>query len=115
MDGKTLRGSGAGAKTAVTCSRSLTISTGVVLGQAEVGAKANEIPMFTPLLDRIDIAGAVITADAMHAHAGYLAGRGAYYLLTVKGTSRSARPARGPALAPGSPRLRHPGARPWPG
>jgi hypothetical protein len=50
----------------------------VVLGQAEVGAKTNEIPMFTPLLDRIDIAGAVITADAMHAHAGYLAGRGAH-------------------------------------
>jgi len=44
--------------------------------------------VFCGLLDHIDIAGAVITADAMHAqhsHATYLAGRGARYLLTVKG------------------------------
>jgi predicted transposase YbfD/YdcC len=43
--------------------------------------------MFPLLLDRIDITGAVITADAMHAqrgHATYLAGRGAHYVLTVK-------------------------------
>jgi predicted transposase YbfD/YdcC len=40
------------------------------------------------LLDRDDLAGAVVTADAMHAqraHAEYLvAQRGAHYLLTVK-------------------------------
>ena len=40
---------------------------GVVLGQVEVDAKTNEIPMFTTLLDRLDIADAVITADALHA------------------------------------------------
>jgi predicted transposase YbfD/YdcC len=43
--------------------------------------------MFAALLDRIDITGAVITADALHAqreHATYLAGRGAHYLLIVK-------------------------------
>jgi hypothetical protein len=60
---------------------------GVVMGQAEVGAKTSEIPMFTRLLDRIAIAGAGITADAMHAqraHAGCLAGCGAHYLLTVR-------------------------------
>ena len=54
---------------------------GVVLGQVEVGAKTNEIPMFSTLLDHLDIAGAVITADALHAqreHATYLAGRGAH-------------------------------------
>jgi predicted transposase YbfD/YdcC len=59
----------------------------VVLGQAEVGAKTNEIPLFTALLDRIGISGAVITANALHAqreHATYLAGRGAHYLLIVK-------------------------------
>jgi predicted transposase YbfD/YdcC len=52
-----------------------------------VGAKTNEIPMFPVLCDRIEIGGAVITADAMHAqrgHATYLAGRGAHYLFTVK-------------------------------
>src|SRR5204862_5104518 len=60
---------------------------GVVLGQTEVGAKTNEIPLFTALLDRLDIQDAVITADALHAqrsHATYLAGRGAHYLLIVK-------------------------------
>ena len=60
---------------------------GVVLGQLEVGAKNNEIPMFTALLDRIEITGAVITADALHAqreHALYLARRRAHYLLIVK-------------------------------
>jgi predicted transposase YbfD/YdcC len=44
--------------------------------------------MFATLLDRIDIAGAIITADTMHAqrtHAQYLVGRrGAHYVLTVK-------------------------------
>ena len=55
-------------------------------GQVDVGAKTNEIPLFTALLDRIEITGAVITADAPHAqrdHATYLAGRGARYLLIV--------------------------------
>jgi predicted transposase YbfD/YdcC len=58
-----------------------------VLGQVEVGAKTNEIPLFTILLDRLDIQDAVITADALHAqrsHATCLTGRGARYLLIVK-------------------------------
>jgi predicted transposase YbfD/YdcC len=57
------------------------------LGQVEVGAKTNEIPLFTTLLDRLDVRDAVITADALHAqrdHAAYLARRGAHYLLIVK-------------------------------
>jgi predicted transposase YbfD/YdcC len=57
------------------------------LGQVEVGAKTNEIPMFSALLDRIGITGAVITADALHAqrdHATYLARRRAHYLLIIK-------------------------------
>jgi hypothetical protein len=45
--------------------------------------------MFAALLDSIDLAGAVVTADAVHAqraHTGYLAGqRGAHYLITVEG------------------------------
>jgi predicted transposase YbfD/YdcC len=59
----------------------------VVLGQLEVGAKTNEIPLFTALLDRIEITGAVISADALHAqreHARYLARRRAHYGITVK-------------------------------
>ncbi len=73
-----------------------------MLGEVGVGAKMNEIPMFPVLLDRIDIAGAVVTADAMHAqrgHATYLAGRGAHFLLTVKPQPAwPVRPAGGAAL-----------------
>src|SRR6266508_560677 len=61
---------------------------GVVVGQVDVEAKTNEIPMFTTLLDRIELSGTVVTADAMHAqraHATYLVDqRDAHYLLTVK-------------------------------
>jgi hypothetical protein len=42
--------------------------------------------MFTTLADCIDIADAIITADAMHAqraHAHYLVERRAHYVLTV--------------------------------
>jgi predicted transposase YbfD/YdcC len=88
VDGKTLRGSGAGGEDGRHLLAALDHAHGVVLGQVEVGAKTNEIPMFTVLLDRIGIQDAVITADAMHAqraHAEYLARRGAHYLLTIKG------------------------------
>jgi len=61
---------------------------GVVLGQVDVAAKTNEIPMFATLLDRIDLRGAIVTADAMHAqrgHAEYLVDqRAAHFVLTVK-------------------------------
>ena len=64
----------------------------LVLGQVEVGAKTNEIPMFAPLLETLAAAGVdlgevVITADALHsqrAHAEYLHSRGAEFVLTVK-------------------------------
>jgi predicted transposase YbfD/YdcC len=89
VDGKTLRGSGGAGGPARHLLAALDHARGVVLGQVDVQAKTNEIPMFAPLLDRVDLAGAVVTADALHAqraHAQYLAGqRGAHYLITVKG------------------------------
>jgi predicted transposase YbfD/YdcC len=88
VDGKTIRGSGAAGLPARHLLAALDHGRGVVLGQVDVEAKTNEIPLFTKLLDRIDLAGAVVTADALHAqtaHAGYLAGqRRAHYLITVK-------------------------------
>jgi predicted transposase YbfD/YdcC len=61
---------------------------GVVLGQADVEVKTNEIPMLPVLLDKISLRGAIVTADAMHAqreHARYpVDQRGAHYILTVK-------------------------------
>ena len=87
VDGKTLRGSGHGQQNGRHLLAAFDHAHGVVLGQVEVGAKTNEIPLFPALLDRIDITGAVISADALHAqrdHATYLARRGAQYLLIVK-------------------------------
>jgi predicted transposase YbfD/YdcC len=87
VDGKTLRGSAHDDEGGRHLLAALDHAHGVVLGQVEVGAKTNEIPKFTPLLDRLDIAGAAITADALHAqreHARYLARRGAHYVITVK-------------------------------
>jgi hypothetical protein len=87
VDGKTLRGSGHGCYGSRHLLAALDHAHGVVLGQVEVGAKTNEIPLFTTLLDRLDIQDAVITADALHAqreHARYLARRGAHYVITVE-------------------------------
>ena len=87
VDGKTLRGSGHGSEGGRHLLAAFDHAQGAVLGQVEVDAKTNEIPMFSTLLDRLDVAGAVITADALHAqreHATYLAGRGAHYLLIIK-------------------------------
>ena len=87
MDGKTLRGSRRDGEDGRHLLAAFDHAHGVVLGQVEVGAKTNEIPMFTMLCDRIGLAGAVVTADALHAqrgHAEYLAGRGAHYVITIK-------------------------------
>jgi predicted transposase YbfD/YdcC len=87
VDGKTLRGSGHGQEDSRHLLAAYDHAHGAVLGQVEVGAKTNEIPLFPALLDRLDITNAVITADALHAqreHATYLARRGAHYLLIVK-------------------------------
>jgi len=88
VDGKTLRGSGVAGGPGRHLLAALDHAHGVVLGQVDVEAKTNEIPMFATLLDRIDLAGAVVTADALHAqraHSDYLVTqRGAHYVITVK-------------------------------
>ena len=64
--------------------------TRVVLGQANVDGKTNEITAFAPLLDTltsIDPSGVVFTADALHTqrdHVEDLRGRGAHWVLSVK-------------------------------
>jgi predicted transposase YbfD/YdcC len=88
VDGKTLRGSGAADGPGRHLLAALDHAHGVVLGQVDVEAKTNEILMFATVLDRIDLTGAVITADALHAqraHAEYLVTRRqAHYVITVK-------------------------------
>jgi predicted transposase YbfD/YdcC len=91
VDGKTLRGSGSTREGNPAGQRHLLAAFdhahGVVLGQVDVDAKTNEVPMLPTLLDRLDLTGMVVTADALHAvrsHAQYLHSRGAHYILTVK-------------------------------
>lgn len=87
VDGKTARGARRGEDRAVHLLGALDQSSGVVLGQTEVEGKTNEITAFAPLLDRIDITGTVITADALHTqdrHATYLHERGGHYVFIVK-------------------------------
>jgi hypothetical protein len=88
VDGKTLRGSRGGEDPGRHLLAALDHTHGIVLGQVNVEAKTNEIPLFSTLLDRIQLTDAVVTADALHAqrgHATYLVEqRGAHYVLTVK-------------------------------
>src|SRR2546429_1828045 len=89
VDGKTVRGAHTSDGMAPHLLACLDHGTGVVLGQVQVGAKTNEITMFTALLDQSgDLSGVLVTADALHAqreHATWLHGHGAHYLVTVKG------------------------------
>jgi predicted transposase YbfD/YdcC len=89
VDGKTVRGARTSDSTAPHLLACLDHGTGVVLAQAAVDGKTNEITMFTALLDQAgDLAGVLVTADALHAqreHATWLHEHGAHYLVTVKG------------------------------
>ncbi|WP_433499792.1 ISAs1 family transposase [Sphaerimonospora sp. CA-214678] len=63
-------------------------STMATLGQVEVDGKSNELTAFAPLLEPLHLAGAVITADALHTqreHAAFLVEqKQAHYIFTVK-------------------------------
>lgn len=93
LDGKEVRGAKHGNGTRVHLMSALDHESRTVLGQVDVAQKTNEIPMFSTLLDTIkDLEEVIVTADAMHAqraHATYLHGRGAHYVLTVKGNQKS--------------------------
>jgi hypothetical protein len=62
-----------------------------VLAQRQVDGAPGEVPAFRPLLVGLDLAGAVITADALHTHADaaefLVTVKHADYLLVVKATS----------------------------
>lgn len=88
-DGKTVRGAWRPDGTQVHLLSAISHDAGVVLAQREIAAKTNEIPELAPLLAELDLAGVVVTADALHtqrATAEHLVSdRGAHYVLTVKG------------------------------
>ncbi|WP_172633300.1 ISAs1 family transposase [Streptomyces sp. 6-11-2] len=66
VDGKAVRGSRDGGKSAIHLLAAVLHENQTVISQRQIAAKSNEIPAFAPLLERLDLRGHVITADAMH-------------------------------------------------
>jgi predicted transposase YbfD/YdcC len=89
IDGKTVRGAKNKEGKAPHLVAALAHGIGAVLGQVAVDAKSNEIPAVRELLKAFaSLASAVITIDAMHTQhdtAQVITGRGADYVMTVKG------------------------------
>jgi predicted transposase YbfD/YdcC len=66
VDGKSLRGSARLTATRRHLLCAVTHHRAVTLAQAEVGAKTNETAHFQPLLEPLDLDGALVTFDALH-------------------------------------------------
>lgn len=88
LDGKAIRGAVTADGAMMHLVSIVDQASGVPLGQVDASrAKGFEIPAFRTVLDRIDLRGRTITADALHtqdAHAHYLHRHGAHYAFTVK-------------------------------
>jgi len=88
VDGKTVRGAKGRDGKAPHLVAALAHGIGAVLGQVAVDARSNEIPAVRELLKAFaDLAGVVLTIDAMHTQhdtAQLIPGRGADYVMTVK-------------------------------
>ena len=88
VDGKTLRGAKRSDGTQVQLLAALRHDLGMVIGQANVeNDKTNEILAFAPLIKPLELAGMVVTADAMHtqrAAATLLKSKAADYIFGVK-------------------------------
>jgi predicted transposase YbfD/YdcC len=88
VDGKAVRGARNREEKAPHLVAALAHGIGAVLGQVGVDAKSNEIPAVRELLKAFtDLAGAVITVDALHTQsdtAQAITGRHADYVMTVK-------------------------------
>ena len=88
IDGKTVRGAKDKDRKAPHLVAALAHGIGTVLGQVAVDEKSNEIPAVRELLKAFaDLAGAVITIDAMHTQhdtAQVILGQEADYVMTVK-------------------------------
>ncbi|MFI2207594.1 ISAs1 family transposase [Streptomyces sp. NPDC020192] len=94
VDGKAVRGSRDGGKSAIHLLAAVLRENQTVISQRQIAVKSNEIPALAPLLERLDLRGHVITADAMHTqtdHADQIAAQGAHYILVVKGNQKKLR------------------------
>ena len=88
VDGKTLRGAKGDDARQVHLLAAMDHATRAVLAQRHVDGAPGEVPGLVPLLADLDLAGVVVTADALHTHPGaaefLVTGKQAHYLLVVK-------------------------------
>lgn len=92
IDGKTMRGSGSPLAPCLHLVSAFATANGVTLGQRAVAEKSNEITAIPQLLRVLDVAGAVVTIDAMGCQkeiAAVIRAVDADYLLAVKGNQET--------------------------
>ena len=93
LDGKSMRGATGDHGRPVHLFSAMIHGEGAVVAQQQVDTKTNEITAFRPLLEDLDLAGALVTADAMHTHRANAAWlvevKQADYLLQIKGNQPS--------------------------
>ncbi len=94
LDGKTIRGSGAGpaGKQAIHMVSAWATANRLVLAQVKVDEKSNEITALPDLLGQLALAGCVVTIDAMgcqRAIAQQILDQGGDYVLALKGNQET--------------------------
>jgi predicted transposase YbfD/YdcC len=93
VDGKALRGATQPDRRPVHLLAAMDHTTGAVLAQRQVHGAPEEVTGFQPLLADLDLAGVVVTADALHtkrdAAEFLVTGKYAHYLLVVKANQPS--------------------------
>ena len=92
IDGKAMRGSASKLAPCLHLVSAFATGNGVTLGQRAVAQKSNEITAIPLLLQALDVAGAVVTIDAMGCQkeiAATIREVGADYLLAVKGNQET--------------------------
>lgn len=96
VDGKAMRGTSKNGEphSALQILTAYLVESGVVLGQASIHEKTNEIPVFQDMLENLDIKEKIITADALHCQhktCEKIIGGGGNYVLGLKGNQGTLR------------------------
>jgi predicted transposase YbfD/YdcC len=92
IDGKTIKGSGNDDHKAYHVVSAWAAENRITLGQTKVNKKSNEITAIPELLDMLDIAGCIVTIDAMGCQKAIvekITDKGADYVIALKGNQKS--------------------------